>query len=103
MRQGRMYRVKNLANNRRNDCIGIIKHGPYQREPLVRLETLDSSWSARTTAKLRDGDLVACLGVDMFDTDHYEKQPFYKVLTLTGEVAYVSKGNRNKYFELVRK
>ena len=103
MRQGRMYRVKNLANNRRNDCMAVIKHGPYSREPLARLETLDSSWSARTTAELRDGDLVACLGVDMFDTDHYEKQPFYKVLTLTGEVAYVSKGNRNKYFELVRK
>ena len=102
MRQGRMYRVKNLANNRRNDCMGIIAHGPYQREPLVRLETLDSSWSARTTAKLRDGDLVACVGVDKFETDHYEAQPFYKVLTLKGDVAYVSKGNRNKYFELVR-
>ncbi len=104
MRQGRMYRVKNLANNRRNDCMGIIAHGPYQREPLVRLETLDSSWSARHTGgQLRDGDIVACVGVHKFETDHYEKQPFYKVLTLDGHVAYVSKGNRNKYFELVRK
>jgi len=101
MRQGRMYRVKNLANNRRNDCMGVISQ-PYRREPHARLETLDSSWTARTTAKLRDGDIVACVGVDKFETDHYESQPFYKVLTLKGDVAYVSKGNRNKYFELVR-
>ena len=100
MRQGRMYRVKNLANNRRNDCMGIISQ-PYRREPHARLETLDSSWS-NATAKLRDGDIVACVGVDRFETDHYESQPFYKVLTLKGDVAYVSKGNRNKYFELVR-
>ena len=99
-----MYRVKNLANNRRNDCMGIIAHGPYQREPLVRLETLDSSWSTRHTGgQLRDGDIVACVGVHKFETDHYEKQPFYKVLTLDGHVAYESKGNRNKYFELERK
>ena len=102
MRQGRMYRVKNLAKNRRNDCMGVIHQGQYKREPLARLETLDSSWSTPST-KQRDGDIVACIGVNKFDTDHYEKQPFYKVLTLTGEVAYVSKGNRNKYFELVRK
>ena len=102
MRQGRMYRVKNLANNRRNDCMGVISQ-PYRRAPHARLETLDSSWVMLGTTKLRDGDIVACVGVDKFDTDHYEKQPFYKVLTLTGEIAYVSKGNRNKYFELVRK
>ena len=103
MRQGRMYRVKNLAKNRRNDCMGVINHGPYQREPHARLETLDSSWSTPKGTKLHDGDIVACVGVDKFQTDHYEHQPFYKVLTLTGEIAYVSKGNRNKYFELVRK
>ena len=103
MRQGRMYRVKNLAKNRRNDCMGVINHGPYQREPHARLETLDSSWATPKGTKLHDGDVVACVGVDKFQTDHYEHQPFYKVLTLDGHVAYVSKGNRNKYFELVRK
>ena len=102
MRQGRMYRVKNLAKNVRNDCMGVISQ-PYRREPHARLETLDSSWSMpRMRSKLVDGDVVACVGVDKFETDHYESQPFYKVLTLTGDVAYVSKGNRNKYFELVR-
>ena len=102
MRQGRMYRVKNLANNRRNDCMGVISQ-PYRREPHARLETMDSSWTSARTPQLRDGDIVACVGVDKFETDHYEAQPFYKVLTLKGDIAYVSKGNRNKYFELVRK
>ena len=102
MRQGKMYRVKNLAKNVRNDCMGVINHGPYQRAPHARLETLDSSWKAPVKDTLHDGDIVACVGVDKFVTDHYESQPFYKVLTLKGEVAYVSKGNRTKYFELVR-
>lgn len=101
MRQGKMYRVKNLMKNVRNRNLGINTQ-VYRNKPHTRIETLDGSWARPDSILLCDGDLVACVGVTAFDTDHYEKQPFYKVLTLKGDVAYVSKGNRNKYFELVR-
>jgi hypothetical protein len=102
MKQGKMYRVKNLLKNVRNRNLTIVESHPSAPAPVQRLQTIDGSWCSPNKVLLADGDVVACVGVESYVTHHYEKQPFYKVLTLTGHVAYVSKGNRNKYFELVR-
>ena len=95
-----MYRIKNLKSNRMNTVMRITPTGDWQGS-IPRLETENPRYAGRTKL-YNDGDIVACLGVTMCDTHHYEKQPFYKVLTLTGDIAYVSKGTRNKYFELVK-
>jgi len=69
-----------------------------------RLETENPRYVSFGQQKVlvHDNDVVVCMGKDLYETDHYEPQPFYKVLTTRGQIAYVSKGNRNKYFELVR-
>jgi len=96
VKQGRMYRIKRLHENKRNTCMAV---GRWDKDK--KLETADPNWSGSVT-KYYDGDLVACLGSIEMRTHHYEPQVFYKVLTLKGEVATISKGNRNKYFELVK-
>jgi len=107
MRPGKMYRIKNLKTNRLNTVMRITPTGDWSNS-IPRLETENPRYlkglvdRAGKMKLYNDGDLVACLGVTMYDTHHYEKQPFYKVLTLTGDIAYVSKGTRNKYFELVK-
>ncbi len=101
MRQGKMYRIKGLAKNRINKCMKVQL--PYSSDDIALLETENPNYTSRTAKLYRDGDIVVCLGKKMRETHHYQRQPFYKVLTLTGEIAYVSKGSRNKYFELVRR
>ena len=96
MRAGKMYRIKNLKANKLNTVMRVATCGDWKT-----LETENPSYSVRMKL-YKEGDIVACLGVTMCDTHHYEKQPFYKVLTLTGDIAHVSKGTRNKYFELVK-
>ncbi len=102
MRAGRMYRIKNLSKNRLNTVMRIATPMVHNGR-IAQLETENPQYISRSAKILRDGDLVACLGIMMRETHHYEKQPFYRVLTLTGDIAYVSKGTRNKYFELVKK
>lgn len=94
MKQGRMYRITKLGQNKRNTCMTI---GAYNG----KLETSDPHWTS-SKHKYQDGDLVACVGREFIRTHHYEPQVFYKVLTLKGELASISKGNRTKYFELVK-
>jgi hypothetical protein len=104
MKAGRMYRIKNLSSNRQNTCMRLANRWqPNGRLNDIReLVTEQPQWANSAGKTYQDGDVVACVGVHMRETHHYEKQPFYKILTLTGEVGYVSKGTRNKYFELVR-
>ena len=101
MRQGKMYRIKGLQKNRINKCMRVTS--PYSSEDIARLETENPYYTSADCNMYRDGDIVVCLGKLMRETYHYQDQPFYKVLTLTGEIAYVSKGSRNKYFQLVRR
>ena len=86
-----------LSHNKRNTCMTIF--GGLR--DLRKLETADPGWT-HNTHTYTDGDIVACIGRELVRTAHYEKQVHYKILTLKGETAVISKGNRNKYFELVK-
>jgi hypothetical protein len=97
MKPGRMYQIKNLSRNRINTAMRI---GGYGKE--AELTTENPRYLNRNIKTYTDGDMVACIGIQMRETYHYEKQPFYKLLTLDGQVCFVSKGARNKYFKLVK-
>lgn len=97
MKPGRMYQIKNLATNRLNTAMRI---GGYAKEGLM--ETENPRYLRGDIKTYADGDIVACIGIQMRETYHYEKQPYYKLLTLDGQVCYISKGTRNKYFKLVK-
>lgn len=66
------------------------------------LQTENPRYIRGSTRMYNDGALAACIGVEYRDTYHYCKQPFYRLLMLDGTIAMVSKGTRQKYFELVR-
>ena len=96
MKVSRMYQIKGLGSLRKNDCIvvcswtGMLETGeanaPYNRHNGKQI--------------YRDGDVVVCVGKEYKRTAHYEPQPFWKVLTTSGEHATVSRGAR-KYFSVV--
>lgn len=100
MQQGKMYRVRRLADNKLQTA--MVLRDTYMKDHNPQLTTENPAYISAAAKYLIDGDVVACLGREMVTTAHYEKQPFYRVLTLAGETGYVSKAIRNKYFELVR-
>ena len=102
MRAGKMYRIKNLSQNKLNTVMRMGNRWHPTGESAPELMTEQPTYLSAQTNVYRDGDVVACIGTEMRETHHYERQPFYKVVTLTGEIGYVTKGTRNKYFELVR-
>ena len=97
MKVGNMYRVEGLARLKRNNCLTI---GYWPKED-PRMET-DSTASMMVNRKCyKDGDIMVCIGKVERNTGHYEPQPFYRVLTLDGKTALISKATR-KYFKPVK-
>ena len=101
MKQGRMYKIKNLGKNKLNTCMRTQYMHRTQGE-VPELQTENPRYMRGEVRQYRDGALAACVGIEYRDTYHYCKQPFYKLLMLDGTIAMVSKGTRQKYFELVR-
>jgi hypothetical protein len=97
MKAGRMYRIKGLAHNRLQTVMTVVATRDH-----MELMTENPQYLGSRQKQYIDGDIVACVGMQLRTTHHYEKQPYYKLLTLAGEVAYVTRGTRNKYFELVK-
>ena len=97
MKVGRMYQVAGLAQLKRNDGLYI---NAYANDDVPIMETGEASWYPSRRAYV-DGEVMVCVGKEERRTGHYEPQPFYRVLTLDGKTALVSKGTR-KYFKPVK-
>ena len=98
MKIGNMYRIKGLASLKRNDCLIINPNYAGRRElPIMHTGELQFM-GAHMGSAYTDGDMVVCIGKEERRTGHYMPQPFYKILTLDGKQAVVSKSTRNSYF-----
>lgn len=94
-----MYQIKNLKKNKLNNAM-IVQHKYRSPVPTEMVSSQNGYWT-RESAMFGDGDIVVCVGIEMHQVDgHYQRQPFYKVLTLDGTVTYVNKATRQKYFGL---
>ena len=98
MKVGNMYRVAGLARLKRNDALYICAYTGNNGETPI-METGASDWYPSRRPYV-DGDVMVCVGKEDRRTGHYEPQTFYKVLTLDGKTAVVSKATR-KYFKPV--
>ena len=97
MKVGNMYRVAGLAQLKRNDGLFICE---YDGGEVPIMETGETGWYPSRRAYV-DGEVMVCVGKEERRTGHYEPQTFYRVLTLDGKTALVSKGTR-KYFKPVK-
>ena len=97
MKVGRMYQVAGLAQLKRNDGLFICE---YSNGDAPIMETGETGWYPSRRAYV-DGEVMVCVGKEERRTGHYEPQTFYRVLTLDGKTALVSKGTR-KYFKPVK-
>ena len=89
-----MYQVAGLAQLKRNDGLFICE---YSNGDIPIMETGETSWYPSRRAYV-DGEVMVCVGKVERRTGHYEPQTFYRVLTLDGKTALISKGTR-KYFK----
>ena len=92
-----MYQVAGLAQLKRSDGLFI---NDYSNGNTPIMETGETSWYPSRRAYV-DGEVMVCVGKEERRTGHYEPQPFYRVLTLDGKTALISKGTR-KYFRPVK-
>ena len=96
-----MYQVAGLAQLKRNNGLFI---NAYSNGDTPIMETGEAGWYPSRRPYV-DGDVMVCVGKEdrrvERPTAHYEPQPFYRVLTLDGKTALVSKGTR-KYFKPVK-
>ena len=98
MKVGRMYQVAGLAQLKRNDGLFINAYGNGDT-PIM--ETGETGWYTGSRRAYVDGEVMVCVGKEERRTGHYEPQTFYKVLTLDGKTALISKATR-KYFKPVK-
>ena len=92
-----MYRVTGLSQLKRNDCLAIYGRWNHGQEVPI-METGEYHYAGPNASTYNDGDIMVCVGKSMKRTGHYEPQPFYRMLTLDGKTALISKGTR-KYFK----
>ena len=97
-----MYRIKNLAKNKLNTCMRTQYMHRNPQGAIPELQTENPRYLRGDIKRYDDGAIAACIGIEYRDTYHYCKQPFFKLLMLDGTVVTVSKGTRQKYFELLR-
>ena len=97
MKVGRIYKLAGLAQLKRDDGLYINE---YSNGDTHIKETGEAAWYPSRRAYV-DGEGRVCVGKEARRTSHYEPQPFYRVLTLDGKTALISKGTR-KYFKPVK-